>query len=74
MMKFGIFLCCQSLLFLSVLIGLATIAQCADKANGSFFASIYSYIDTVQWFLVLVPLLVGVIFCICEFATKNMKA
>lgn len=72
-MKYGLFLCCQSLFFLSVLIGLATVAQCADKVNGSFFVSIYNYISAEQWFLVLVPFFVGLMFCIGDFVSKSKK-
>lgn len=73
MKEYGIFLCCQSLLFGAVVIGLATVAQCADKTSGSFFSSVYSYIDTLQWFLILIPFIIGVGFFICDCIITKRK-
>ena len=66
MKKLGIFLCCQSMLTLSLVIGLACVAQCADKVSGSFYTSLYGYISIPQWFGVAIPFIVGIILCIYE--------
>ncbi|WP_313530524.1 hypothetical protein [Anaerotignum sp.] len=60
MKKVGVFLCCQSLLTSSIVIGLATIAQCTDKIKGDYYTSAYFYISMVQWSGILIPFLVGV--------------
>lgn len=61
MRKLGIFLCCQSLLSVSVIIAISKLTQCVDEMQGNFYDSAYRYIDMIQWVVVIIPFLVGVV-------------
>ncbi len=71
MKKLGILLFSQSLFILAILIGLANIAQICDKANGSFFSSVYSYISMWQWMLVIIPALLGICLVIWDISNTT---
>lgn len=59
MRKSGIFLCCGSLLTLSVVIALSKVAQYIDMLKGDFYLSAFWYISILQWVIIAVPFLVG---------------
>lgn len=69
----GIFLFSQSLFFLAVLIGIATVAQCCDKTSGNYFTSVYDYINIWQWLLVAIPACIGILICVYEMVHASSK-
>ena len=60
MKKCGLWLCCQSLLTLSIVIGLAKIIQYVDKLQGDFYVSELKYINILQWISIIIVLSIGV--------------
>lgn len=66
MKKLGIFLCCQSLLILSLVIGIASVAQLTDKVSGDYYISLYDYINIIQWGSIIITFSVGVILCLYD--------
>ncbi len=59
MKELGIFLCCQTLLSVSIIITVSKLVRCIDGLQGDFYQTAYSYIDPVQWAAVIIPFLVG---------------
>lgn len=66
MKKLGIFLCCQSLLILSLVIGITSVTQLTDKLSGDFYISLYDYINSIQWCCIIITFLVGIILCLYD--------
>lgn len=58
MRKLGIFLCCLSFGILAIVIGMAGMAQQLDMLKGSYYTSLYAYVNWMQW------VCVGIIFCV----------
>lgn len=61
MKNIGIFLCFMSIGILSIIIGIASIAQQIDMLKGDFYNSLFIYIDWVQWLCVILIFCIGLI-------------